>query len=95
MILTLEDILRHTRIEEGVEDEYLQSCGESAEDMILRYLGRTEEELIETYGKVPQAVKHACLLVTAGLYKNREPENVQNSSQNKLFIPLIIKYRKL
>lgn len=95
MIVTLEEILRHMRMDAGVEDEYLADLGHTAEDMVLRYLNRDEADLVASYGKVPHGVKHACLLVVAGLYKNREPEKMQNGSQNRLFIPLIIKYRKI
>jgi hypothetical protein len=44
---------------------------------------------------VPEAVKHACYLIIASLYKNREADVVQQQAQNRLFVPLIVKYRKL
>ena len=45
--------------------------------------------------KVPEAVKHACYLIIGSLYKNREADVVQQQAQNRLFVPLIVKYRKL
>ncbi|MBR5775371.1 MAG: phage gp6-like head-tail connector protein, partial [Bacteroidaceae bacterium] len=74
-IVTMDEIFRHLRIEQGVEDDYLMSLGEVAEEMVLRYVNRTDEELRETFGGIPLGVKHACLLVVGSLYKNRESED--------------------
>lgn len=94
-LITEDDIFRHCRIDRGIEDEYLIDLGETAEEMVLRYLGRTADDLSAEFGQIPMGVKRACLLVVASLYKNREMDVVQSSKLNQLFIPLIIRYRKL
>lgn len=94
-ILTLSEILEHCRIDEGVEDSYIESLGCAAEEMVIKYLNRTWADLGEEEGKIPQSVKHACYLIIGSLYKNREADVVQQSSLNRLFVPLIVKYRKL
>lgn len=94
-IVTMDEIFRHLRIEQGVEDDYLMSLGEVAEEMVLRYVNRTDEELRETFGGIPLGVKHACLLVVGSLYRNRESEVVTSSTMNRMFAPLVVKYRKL
>lgn len=94
-LITPDEIFRHCRIDRGIEDDYLMDLGETAEEMILRYLGRTADDLCDEFGQIPMSVKHACLLVVGSLYKNRETEVVQSSNLNRLFVPLIIRYRKL
>ena len=95
MIVTLEEALSAMRIDAGVEDEHIGRLIQDAEELILGYLGRTEDELVEKYGHIPYGVRRAICLVVASLYKNREMEEGQQKSLNRLFIPLIIRYRRL
>ena len=80
--LTLEQIKAQCRIEQDFhdEDELLEECGEGAEDSLLALLGRSFEDLIETYGKVPAPIRRASKLLAAGSYKDREAYSAQNLS---------------
>ena len=94
-ILTKDEILAHCRLDEGLEDAYIEHLGCTAEEMVNKYLNRSWADLAQEEGKVPEAVKHACYLIIGSLYKNREADVVQQQAQNRLFVPLIVKYRKL
>lgn len=94
-IVTLQEVLAALRIEAGVEDEHIECLIEDAEELVLCYLNRTPDELVDKYGRIPYGIRRAVCLAVGSLYKNREMDVVQQSSLNKLFIPLIVRYRKL
>ena len=48
--LTLELIKAHMRIDGDSEDDYLKMLGESAEETVLNYIGRSYDDLLATYG---------------------------------------------
>lgn len=77
-IISVRDIKDHTRIDSNAEDHLLELYGESAEVTILNMLNRSFESLIEEYGCVPTPIRHACLLLAAHSYTNREPASTQN-----------------
>ena len=52
--------------------------GESAEDVLLQYLNRTYEDLIEVYGHIPAPLRHASLMLVDTSYQHREPASPQN-----------------
>lgn len=76
-ILTLTEIKAHTRIDENTEDAVLELYGESAEELVLNLCNRTLESLYEEYGKIPSSIKHACLMLVAHSYNNRQPASMQ------------------
>ena len=96
--LTLEKIKVQCRIEQDFtdEDEVLEMYGESAEDTVLNALGRSYEDMIETYGKVPTAVVHASLMLVDLSYQQRSPVSQQEMYLVPYTFDLLIKpYMKL
>lgn len=96
--LTLEDIKAQCRIEQDFheEDRILEMYGESAEDTILEYCGRTFEEIVENYGQVPTNLRHASLMLVDLSYQQRSPISAQNMSIVPYTFDLLIKpYVKL
>ena len=77
-ILTLEDIKKHTRIDDDLDDELLEIYGESAEELVLQLCNRTIESLYEQYGRIPGNIRLACLMLTAHSFTHREPASIQN-----------------
>ena len=76
--LTLSLIKAHLRIDGDGEDEYLELLGESAEETVLNFIGRSYEELIKLYGvsdgtgkKVPTPIVEASLMLCLNSYENR------------------------
>ena len=71
--LTLERIKQQLRIEPEFhdEDELLEMYGESAEEQVLGDLGRSYEDIMESYGKVPVKIIHATLLLVDHSYRQR------------------------
>ena len=71
--LTLTRIKQQCRIEQDFndEDELLEMYGESAEEQVLGDIGRTYEEIMEEYGKVPVDIVHASLLLVDHSYRQR------------------------
>lgn len=78
MIVTLEEIKAHTRIDENTEDSVLELYGGSAEETVLGMCNRSLESLYEEYGKVPDNIKHAVLMLAAWSYTQRQPASMQN-----------------
>ena len=94
--LTLEQIKRNSRIDGDYEDTLLVSYGESAEDTVLNYLNRPYQELIETWGKVPEPVVQASLMLVDVWYQHRAPaEPVSMSLVPYSFEILIKPYMRL
>ena len=71
--LTLEKIKKQCRIEPEFtdEDELLEMYGESAEEQVLGDIGRSYEDIMESYGKVPVDIIHATLLLVDQSYRQR------------------------
>lgn len=94
-ILELEDILAHCRIDSGEEDAYIAKLGEAAEDMVEEYLNCTFDRIASERGAIPQAIRHACYLIVADLYKNREATSQVQMHPNNAVTVLLRPYRKL
>jgi uncharacterized phage protein (predicted DNA packaging) len=91
--LTLERIKQQLRIEPDFtdEDELLKEYGESAEEVLLNYLNRTYEDVIEVYGRVPAPLRHAALMLVDTSYQYRSPVSAQNMSLVPYTFDLLIK----
>lgn len=86
--LTLEEIKAHTRIDMDVEDNLLEMYGESAEESVMNYLGKTledfevetEDEEGETHTElhIPTPIRHATMMLAAHFYAHREPAGTVN-----------------
>ena len=60
------------------EDEWLENTGESEEETMLNILGRTYEDIMEEYGKVPAPIVQATLELVDISYTHRSPVSPQN-----------------
>ena len=69
--LTLEYIKARVRIDHDCENELIEKMGRWAERIVLTYIGRTYEELIATYGEVPDEIDDAALLLIDYRYQQR------------------------
>ena len=78
--LTLEAIKRQIRMEQDFhdEDDWLEETGEAEEEAMLNLLGRSYENLIETYGKVPPTIVKSTLELVDISYQHRSPVSQQN-----------------
>lgn len=76
--LTLEWIKKHSRIDFDCEDDLLELYGEDAEQTILNLIGRSLDDLIETYGEVPKPLYVAALMLVEASYTQRAPVTQQN-----------------
>jgi hypothetical protein len=92
-LLTLERIKQQLRIEPDFhdEDDLLEEYGESAEDVLLNYLNRSYEDVIEVYGRVPAPLRHASLMLVDTSYQYRSPVSAQNISIVPYTFDLLIK----
>lgn len=94
-ILTTAELMRHCRLDGEEEADYVSSLGVAAENVVEKYLNRTFEDILRTDGVVPQAVRHACYLIVAELYKNREAENQVQVYGNPALMALLRPYKRL
>ena len=91
--LTLDQIKAQLRIEPDFtdEDELLEMYGESAEEVLLNYLNRSYEDIIEVYGHIPAPLRHASLMIVDTSYQYRSPVSTQSMSQVPYTFDLLVK----
>lgn len=71
--LTLEYIKAHSRIDYDCENELISKIGSAAETAILNLIGQSYEDLVETYGEVPDTVMQATFELADNLIRHRAP----------------------
>ena len=79
--LTIEAIHTHCRIDLNCNDSELEQFGFAAEQAILDLTRRTYENFIDTYGRIPDPIYNATLLLVQSLYKNRDAEEQRDSKE--------------
>lgn len=94
-ILELQKILEHCRIEAEEEQSYICSLGEAAESVVEKYLNRSYEDIATELGFIPQPIQHACYLVVADLYRNREASSQVQVYGNPALMALLRPYKRL
>ena len=79
--LSIDAIHAHCRIDFTCEDAELEQMGIAAEQAILDLTRRTYENFIDTYGRIPDPIYNATLLLVQSLYKNRDAEEQRDSKE--------------
>ena len=79
--LSIDAIHAHCRIDFACEDAELEQMGITAEQAILDLTRRTYENFIDTYGRIPDPIYNATLLLVQSLYKNRDAEEQRDSKE--------------
>jgi hypothetical protein len=79
--LNIDAIHQHCRIDFNCEDAELEQYGIAAEQAILDLTRRTFENFIDTYGRIPDPIFNASLLLVQSLYKNRDAEEQRDSKE--------------
>jgi hypothetical protein len=79
--LNLDAIHEHCRLDFNGEDAELLQFGKAAEQAILDLTRRTYENFIDTYGRIPDPIFNASLLLVQSLYKNRDAEDQRDSKE--------------
>ena len=79
--LSLDAIHAHCRIDFSCEDAELEQMGIAAEQAILDLTRRTFDNFIDTYGRIPDPIYNATLLLVQSLYKNRDAEEQRDSKE--------------
>lgn len=92
--LTIDQIKQQLRLDDQQafdERDILEQYGESAEDTIFNILNRTMEDVIEQYGNIPAALRHATLMLVDNAYKERSPITPQNMSTVPYAFDMLVK----
>ena len=79
--LSIDAIHAHCRIDFACEDAELEQMGIAAEQAILDLTRRTFDNFIDTYGRIPDPIYNATLLLLQSLYKNRDAEEQRDSKE--------------
>lgn len=79
--LSIEAIKTHCRIDFDCEDAELEQFGIAAEQAILDLTRRTYGNFLDTYGRIPDPIYNATLLLVQSLYKNRDAEEQRDSKE--------------
>jgi hypothetical protein len=89
--LSIDAIHAHCRIDFNCEDAELKQMGITAEQAILDLTRRTYENFIDTYGRIPDPIFNASLLLVQSLYKNRDAEEQRDSKEIALGFSFMVK----
>lgn len=89
--LTLDAIHQHCRIDFNCEDAELLQMAMAAEQSILDLTRRTFANIIDTYGRIPDPLFNASLLMVQSLYKNRDAEEQRDSKQIAFGLEYMVK----
>ena len=79
--LNLDAIHQHCRIDFNCEDAELEQMAMTAEQAILDLTRRTFENFVDTYGRIPDPIFNASLLLVQSLYNNRDAEEQRDSKE--------------
>ena len=77
--LSTEAIHEHCRIDFNCEDAELEQMGVAAEQAIIDLTRRTYDNFIDTYGRIPDPIFNASLLLVQNLYNNRDASTTQQT----------------
>ena len=92
--LNLQIIKAQLRLDDQQATEeaaILEDYGESAEETLFNMTGRSYEDLMEVYGRVPAPLRQAALMLVDLSYKERSPVSSQNMSCVPYTFVLLIK----
>ena len=89
--LSLDAIHAHCRIDFNCEDAELEQMGITAEQAILDLTRRTYENFIDTYGRIPDPIFNASLLLVQNLYNNRDAADTQKKEASLYGFDLLLK----
>ena len=89
--LTIDDIKAQLRLDFDCEDSLLELYGIGAEDTILHLCNRTYENLVETFGEVPAAIRQVTLELVSQSYEQRSPASPTSLSAVPYNFDLLIK----
>ena len=89
--LSLDAIHQHTRMDFNCEDAELEQFGIAAEQAILDLTRRTYENFIDTYGRIPDPIFNATLLLVQNLYNNRDAADTQKKEASLYGFDLLLK----
>ena len=89
--LSLDAIHAHCRIDFDCEDAELEQMGITAEQAILDLTRRTYENFIDTYGRIPDPIFNASLLLVQNLYNNRDAADTQKKEASLYGFDLLLK----
>ena len=89
--LNLDAIHQHSRLDFNCEDAELLQMGMAAEQAILELTRRTYANFIDTYGRIPDPIFNASLLLVQSLYKNRDAEDQRDSKEIAFGFSFLVK----
>ena len=89
--LSIDAIHAHCRIDFNCDDAELEQYGIAAEQAILDLTRRTYENFIDTYGRIPDPIFNATLLLVQSLYKNRDAEEQRDSKEIAFGFQFLVK----
>lgn len=75
--LTIDMIRSHSRIDFDCDDAMLTLYADAAEEVTLKMLQKSYDDLIDEYGEVPKPVIQATLFLVDNSYNNRSPASTQ------------------
>ena len=92
--LNLQIIKAQLRLDDQQATEeaaILEDYGESAEETLFNMTGRSYEDLMEVYGRVPAPLRQAALMLVDLSYKERNPVSSQNMAAVPYTFDLLVK----
>lgn len=89
--LSVDAIKTHSRIDFDCDVAELEQFGVEAEQAILDLTRRTYENFVDTYGRIPDPIFNASLLLVQNLYNNRDAADSQKKEASLYGFDLLLK----
>jgi len=89
--LTIEQVKKQLRLDFDCEDDLLELYGGGAEEAVLYLCNRTYENLVGTYGCVPDPIRQVTLEIVTLSYDQRSPAGRDNLSAVPYNFDLMVK----
>lgn len=89
--LSVDAIKTHSRIDFDCDVAELEQFGVAAEQAILDLTRRTYENFVDTYGRIPDPIFNASLLLVQNLYNNRDAADTQKKEASLYGFDLLLK----
>ncbi len=89
--LSVDAIKTHSRIDFDCDVAELEQFGVAAEQAILDLTRRTYENFLDAYGRIPDPIFNASLLLVQNLYNNRDAADIQKKEAALYGFDLLLK----
>lgn len=95
MMVDIQYVKRHLRIDGCDEDDLLESYIIAASESVTKYLNMDEGDLLDEYGYVPHAIRNAICMIVGSMYRDREATGERGVNINPIFLSMLRPFKRV